>query len=279
MRRGAQVREVTLGAMPTVTLEQEGRVEALQARLVVCAEGRSSMARKWGNFTVQRDRQGMVLTGVLLADMAGPDPETNYLIFNPSVGRSVFLGPLGKGQVRAYVIYPTDQRPRFQGEQALPCFIEESRKATAPAEWYKGVKAIGPLATFDGTDTWVEHPYRDDVVLVGDAAAASDPSYGQGLSLTVRDVRVLRDCLLNQTDWEAAGHTYAEDHDRYYGALHLAMGWFGELFYATGPEADARRARAFPLIAQDPTRIPDLLVSGPEVPLNETVRRRFFGEE
>lgn len=279
VRRGARAREVTPGTVPTVTLEQEGRMEELQARLVVCADGRTSMARKWAGFSVHRDRQGMMLTGVLLADMPGPDPETNYLIFNPAAGRSVFLGPLGEGRVRAYVIYPTDHRLRFQGEQALPCLIEESLKATAPAEWYAGVKAVGPLATFDGTDTWVEHPYRDGVVLVGDAAAASDPSYGQGLSLTVRDVRVLRDCLLSQTNWEEAGQAYAEAHDRYYGALHMATGWFGELFYATGPEADARRARAFPLIAQDPTRIPDLLVSGPEVPLDERVRRRFFGEE
>jgi 2-polyprenyl-6-methoxyphenol hydroxylase-like FAD-dependent oxidoreductase len=141
------------------------------------------------------------------------------------------------------------------------------------------VKAAGPLATFDGTDTWVEHPYRDGVVLVGDAAAASDPSYGQGLSLTVRDVRVLRDSLLSHTDWDAAGHAYAEAHDDYYGALHKGTGWFRNVFYETGPEADARRARAFPLFVQDPGRIPDILVSGPEVPLDETVRRRFFGEE
>jgi hypothetical protein len=51
------------------------------------------------------------------------------------------------------------------------------------------------------------------------------------------------------------------------------------MFYAIGPEADARRARAFPLIAQDPARIPDGLVSGPEIPLGEEVRRRFFGED
>jgi 2-polyprenyl-6-methoxyphenol hydroxylase-like FAD-dependent oxidoreductase len=40
------------------------------------------------------------------------------------------------------------------------------------------------------------HPYRRGVALVGDAAAVSDPSWGQGLSMTLRDVRVLRDQLL-----------------------------------------------------------------------------------
>ncbi len=125
----------------------------------------------------------------------------------------------------------------------------------------------------------MEHPYRDGVVLVGDAAAASDPSYGQGLSLTVRDVRVLRDCLLSHNDWEEAGHAYATAHDAYYRALHTGTGWIWDVFYDTGPVAEARRARVFPLLAQDPSRMPDVLVSGPEVPLDETVRRRFFGEE
>jgi hypothetical protein len=37
--------------------------------------------------------------------------------------------------------------------------------------------------------------------------------------------------------------------------------------------------RAFPLIAQEPERVPDGFVSGPEIPLGETVKRRFFGEE
>ncbi len=35
-----------------------------------------------------------------------------------------------------------------------------------------------------------------------------------------------------------------------------------------------------PLIAQDPTRMPDNLQGGPElVPLDETVRKRFFAED
>ena len=42
------------------------------------------------------------------------------------------------------------------------------------------LERIGPLATFDRADTWVEHPYKEGVVLVGDAAATTDPTYGQG---------------------------------------------------------------------------------------------------
>jgi 2-polyprenyl-6-methoxyphenol hydroxylase-like FAD-dependent oxidoreductase len=135
------------------------------------------------------------------------------------------------------------------------------------------------LATFDGADTWVEHPYKEGVVLIGDAAAANDPTYGQGLSLTVRDVRVLRDALMSYQDWEVAGHTYAAERDRYYGVIHTVTRWWTQVFYEQGPVGDARRAKVLPLFMQDATRVPDHVFSGPELPADETVRRRFFGEE
>ncbi|MFP3435856.1 FAD-dependent monooxygenase, partial [Paraburkholderia sp. SIMBA_061] len=77
-----------------------------------------------------------------------------------------------------------------------------------------------PLAAYPGADCWVKHPYRDGVALIGDAAATSDPSFGCGLALTLRDVRVLRDCLLSNDDWHAAAEDYARQHDAYYAALH-----------------------------------------------------------
>jgi hypothetical protein len=33
-----------------------------------------------------------------------------------------------------------------------------------------------------------------------------------------------------------------------------------------------------PLIAQDPTRLPDHLFSGPDLPVNDKIRARLFGE-
>jgi len=99
------------------------------------------------------------------------------------------------------------------------------------------------------------------------------------LSLTLRDVRILRDSLLRNPDWATAGQAYAEEHDRHYRVMHTVTGWDGDVFYAVGQEADARRAQALPLIAQDPSRVPDHIVSGPDLPLSEITRRRFFGEE
>ena len=115
--------------------------------------------------------------------------------------------------------------------------------------------------------------------MIGDAAAASDPGFGCGLSLTLRDVRALRDRLLAGPDWDAAGHAYAEEHDRYYGALRTVMGWMRQLYYEPGPEGEARRARALPRLAREPDRVPDIQGLGPECSVSDLARRRFFGED
>ena len=279
VRRGASVREVRPGDRPTVVVEQEGRVEEIHARLIVGADGRGSVVRKWAGFPVHQDPERLVISGVLFEEISTLPEDTSYFVISPDLGQGVPMFPEGGGRVRAYLVQTKATSVRLQGADALPRFIAESVRSGAPAEWYAEAKAVGPLATFDGADTWVEHPYQNGVALIGDAAAASDPTWGQGLSLTVRDVRVLRDYLRSHEDWDEAGHAYAEAHDRHYGVIHTVDNWLSQMFFETGPVGKARRARAFPLIAQDPTRAPDHILSGPDLPLNETVRRRFFGEE
>jgi menaquinone-9 beta-reductase len=115
--------------------------------------------------------------------------------------------------------------------------------------------------------------------IIGDAAAASDPAWGQGLSLTLRDVRVLRDSLLADEKWELAAGAYANAHDGYYKALHTWEGWYTSFFFDRGEQADARRTKAMPLIMEDPSRVPDHLFCGPDLPIDDSVRCRFFGEE
>ena len=54
------------------------------------------------------------------------------------------------------------------------------------------------------------------MALIGDAAATGDPTWGQGLSTSLRDSRILRDALVSNEDWESAGHAYAAGHDAFY---------------------------------------------------------------
>jgi 2-polyprenyl-6-methoxyphenol hydroxylase-like FAD-dependent oxidoreductase len=218
------------------------------------------------------------MAGVLFENLAVPE-DINYLVTNPQTYCGAFIFPQGGGRARAYFAYSINAGFRLQGEGDVERFIHECTKAGARPEYYRGAKAAGPLASFETADSWVSHPYKNGVALVGDAAASTDPSWGNGLALSLRDVRMLRDRLLVNSNWETAGHEYAEDHDRVYDVIHHVTTWSRQIFMESGPEADARRERAMPLIAQDPTRVPDHGISGPDLPFEKTLSwARFFGE-
>jgi 2-polyprenyl-6-methoxyphenol hydroxylase-like FAD-dependent oxidoreductase len=278
VRRGARVRDVRPGDPPAVVVEQDGHAEEIHSRLVVGADGRGSRVRHAAGFAVREDPDRLIFTGVLFDDCRVAD-DTGRVFFNPDIGRISLFFPQGGGRVRAYVGYHKEADPPAAAERDLAWFTAESIRAGADPAWHAGARVAGPLATFHGADAWVEHPYREGVALVGDAAATSDPTWGQGMSLTLRDVRTLSDLLLAAEDWTAAGHAYAAEHDRYYATLHAIEGWYTDFFMEVGPEAAARRVRALPFIAADPTRIPDALFVGPDLPADDAARRRFFAEE
>jgi 2-polyprenyl-6-methoxyphenol hydroxylase-like FAD-dependent oxidoreductase len=277
VRRGVSVEQIECGDEPTVVVDGHGH-ERMSARLVVAADGRGSAARKWTGFPVCEQINSYYMAGVLLTNVHAPT-DTIQAVFNPELGTWTGLIPQAGDRFRAYFVYPKTMGYRLQGESMLSQFIRESAKGYAPiADYCADAKSIGPLASFDASDNWVEHPYRDGVALVGDAAATSDPTYGQGLSFALRAARVLRDELADNSDWEAAGHRYADQLQRSFHACHMVEGWIRTLFQDPSPEAAALRARAMPLIAEVPTRVPDHIFSGPDLPLNEQVRARFFGE-
>jgi 2-polyprenyl-6-methoxyphenol hydroxylase-like FAD-dependent oxidoreductase len=278
VRRGAAVREVRPGAPPEMVVEENGRVETISARLVVGAEGRSSVVRNSARFPVQRDPEDMMIAGIRLENVPVAE-DTLQGIYNFELGHLAIVAPQGGGRVRMYLCYHDRTQARFQGPGDLARFVDGCTKTGAKAGLFEGVRQAGPLATFSCAHSRVDHPYRDGVALLGDSATSSDPTWGQGLSLTLRDARVLRDHLMRTDDWSAAGHAYAGEHDDYAGRLHTFHQWMTAMYLATGPDADARRARAMPLIGQDPSRQPDSLFVGPDLPLDEAVRKRFFGED
>ncbi len=274
--RGAAVRGTSPGAPPRVSVDRDGQVRDLTARLVVCADGRSSGARGWGGFDTVRAKPKLLGAGVLFENLKA-DPDNSVAMFNPFLSRVAFLFPQGAGRVRAYLMYEPEM-DRLQGEGDVPRFVAECLRTGMSADTYTGARPIGPLASFDMTESWVEYPYRSGVALLGDAAGSSDPTWGQGLSLTMRDTRVLSEHLLATDDWDRAAHEYANAHHRYFKNLITVTDWSFDLFFARGSEADKRRERAFPVIFNEPDRFPDHGFSGPELPCDDRVRQRFFGE-
>ena len=278
VRRGASVTSVEPGAPAKLTVQEGGQTETVSARLVVGAEGRSSAVRTSAHFPVQRDPENLHIAGVLFENSSAR-PDTGELIYHFPTGQFVGFFPQTEGHVRVYFCCHAGTHARFQGAADVPRFLQACLETGMNPAHVEGARPIGPLATFDAAHSWVDHPYREGIALVGDTATSSDPTWGQGLSLTMRDVRVLRDHLLATSDWDAAGNAYAADHDTYSSRLHAMNNWFTEFYMATGPTADARRDRAFPLIGQDPTRQPDHLFIGPDFPADDSLRKRFYAED
>ena len=280
IRRGVRVQSITPGKKPRLSVEEDGRSDQCEARLVALCAGRNPGLRSELGFSIQRGSIPLMLSGIWLHEMpAEADRSVAYIANDLTTGAVAGLFPQPGDCARAYFGFHPQLCPRLQGSGDFPRFREMFRSTAHDAIPFGDAKPAGPLASFECADVWVEHPYRDGVALVGDAASSNDPSWGQGLSLAFRDARVLSDELLAGTDWDAAAHRYAERHDKDYGTVRKATGWMYDMFQRLGPEADARRARALPLIAQDPQRVPDVVFSGPEFPIDANSRARFFGED
>jgi menaquinone-9 beta-reductase len=275
VRRGVTVTQVSPGEPPTMSVRVDGNVESVHARLVVGADGRQSRVRRGGGFTVARDPKRLIIAGVLFTGLKAADDAVHAFLAS-RFGQAALLFPLGGERCRAY--FATGRRAehhRLSGRAGVADFIHYCTETGIPADWFTGAEVRGPLASFEGADIWVDHPYKDGVVLVGDAAAASDPCWGCGLSLTLRDVRVLRDLLLTNDNWDTAAHQYAAAHDHYYGALHTIESWMTEVLYGLGPEADRIREHALPQLADGSG--PDIVGVGPDFPADEAARLRFLG--
>jgi 2-polyprenyl-6-methoxyphenol hydroxylase-like FAD-dependent oxidoreductase len=278
VRRGSIVQGLEPDANHPIVVTRNGKDERIETRLVVGCDGRGSAVRKWAQFESQKNAQPFQFAGVLLTGVSGRDDLTTFL-FNPELGLVIATVPQTKRRWRAYLGYPVAGGLTLQGTEKLKTFLAESAKvAPGVQQSYANVECVGPLASFEAGENWVNHPYHDGVALIGDAAGTNDPTFGQGMPMTLRDARVLRDALRTCSDWDRAGHEYARQHDQYFQDMRKVCGWLRTLFQDPGPEAQAIRQRAMPKIAEDQTRVPDHLFGGPELPCDETVRARLFGE-
>jgi menaquinone-9 beta-reductase len=279
IRRGARVLTCVLGGSPGITFIDHGCLEHAKARMVVGADGRNSRARKWIPATYRSERAKTMIAGTLFRELRIPE-DVEYSVTNPASGRRLILVPQREGIARAYLAWHVNVGlPRLHGAADVQRFLAELSIGGADPEILAGARAVGLLATFDGAESWVEHPYAMGIALVGDAAAVSDPTWGQGLALTMRDVRVLAEQLMKHDDWDAAGEAYAIEHDVYHQIMRNINNWFTDLLLEQGSAADARRERALPLIAADKSRVPLHHLAGPDAPADEEVRRRLFGEQ
>ena len=274
-RRGVRVSGLATDSVPGVRLDTG---EEISARMVVGADGRGSRIRGWAGFQLNHDTEQNLVAGVLMENVALADDATHAWL-DTAKGHFILNFPQGQGRARVYLCYPAASGRRLGGPEDVRYLVDHCVASGVPEDAYASAGPAGPLATFDGRCTWVDYAYRNGVVLVGDAAANTDPTWGQGLSMALRDARALLGQLLAHDDWEAAGRAYAEERQGYFNVVHTMELWQNKLLMETGPDADARRGLAFTKWREDRTRNPDTFLSGPGAPLDEEARRRFFGED
>ena len=204
--RGVRNIAVAPGANPSLSYRlDEGehtKVISLEASLIVGADGRGSAVRRGAGIVLQRQEATAYVAGLLLEGVA--DPDGHDIVMEHDLGVCLLLRQ-GGGHARAYHIVPPEHRTRYAGDGGAGRFLADATAHGSPlAPMLADARPIGPCGAVPGTDTWTGRPCADGVVLIGDAAGHNDPSVGCGLSIAMRDARMVRDLVL-------AGARRAED--------------------------------------------------------------------
>jgi len=163
--------------------------------------------------------------------------------------------PQGGGRARLYLGYALDQHKRLNGPDGAQRFLDAFRVRCLPeAEALANARPAGPCHSYGNEDSWTDSPVAEGVVLIGDAAGHNDPIIGQGLSITLRDARIVSDILLSGTDWSPAAFApYTEERRERMRRLRFVAALGSSLENEFGAMAEARRFRARELQAKDPS--------------------------
>lgn len=278
VERPVTVDRVRGGARPGFRISRGGSSCQIDARLVVGAEGRSSLVRKRLKRPDYEHRSERLLAGVRVSGLGGAEDTGHFLIREDAEGLAMVY-PQGGGYGRAYVVLPGSSAADFTGEDGFRRFVDFSLDSGISEEVMGNVQAEGPLAVFTSSDRWVKTPYRDGLAVVGDAAGVSDPTWGMGISLALRDARTMATALRESEDPQFAAARYARLRDRYYEVIRTVENWQSQLLFTPGTAAAERRRHAVAGWSEDGTRVPDLNGIGPDADISEEGRMRFFGED
>jgi len=272
VRRG--VRRVTVtpgGAGPVVGYEDHrGRRSERRPALVVGADGRGSAVRRSAGIVLRSAEMTDFVAGLLLEGVAEPGVgEVAADVMAEHAHGLCLLTWQGGGRARAYHVVPPDLRLRYAGPGGPERFLADLAGAGVDelTAAVAGAHPAGPCAAFPGTDTWTDTPYAAGVVLIGDAAGCSDPAIGCGLSVALRDVRLVRDLVLAGARAAADFAPYGEERRERMRRLRLVARLVISAAVDPAGDRSARRRRLAEASATfDPAVFPLLLAmfTGPE---------------
>lgn len=210
--RGARDVKLASRSSPTVSYGVDGDTHEVRTPLVVGADGRASTIRKQAGISLERQAPISHIAGLLLDGLDGVPDDHDVLA---EAGDLFFvMFHQGGGRARVYLVPGESGRRRFSGRAGTERFLAACRQAEVSYPWAEQVAAgtpAGPCATYPGDDTWTDAPYADRVVLIGDAAGHNDPIIGQGLSIAMRDARIMRDLVVDGARGASGFAPYGEE--------------------------------------------------------------------
>ncbi len=241
--RGVEEIVVSGGPSPEVAYSAGGERHSASARLVAGADGRASVVRRQAGIELHQEPTHHYFAGMLVDGADGWPDDLQSMGTEGDVQYFVF--PQRRGRIRLYLSYPTEQKSRFAGRDASRAFLEAFRLATVPnSDALATARAAGPCHAVPNHSSWVDSPVAEGIVLLGDAAGYNDPITGQGLSVTLRDVRSVGELLLGTDDWRPGTFApYAEERSERMRRLRVAAAMDSILHAEFGPEATARKLR------------------------------------
>jgi 2-polyprenyl-6-methoxyphenol hydroxylase-like FAD-dependent oxidoreductase len=192
--RGVGDVEVTPGNAPAVTYELDDVVSTVCAGLVVGADGRTSGVRRRLRIALHESAPRMLGGGMLVDGL--DDWPAEQVTLGTEGDLMHFVFPRAAGRVRLYLLHDLAQKGRFAGPERQAAFLDAWRFACIPGvEMFRDARPVGPCAFYPMNDSWTDDPCAPGVVLIGDAAGWNDPIIGQGLSIALRDVRMVADVV------------------------------------------------------------------------------------
>jgi menaquinone-9 beta-reductase len=262
---------------PTLTVAVDGSETELTARLIVGADGKLSMTRRWTGGESVADPENHRMGGVLISS-AVYEREWDNFYWAP--GEAVNWFAAGPEMTRLYLVM-TAQRLRETGvDRSFPALIAFAA-GHMPEGALQDVEQQGPIGFFPNNDIWASRIAGNELVLIGDAAGAPDPTQGHGTALLFHDVRALSELLLSESDWETAIEEFANRRRRAFSVIREVDCWHN-VFFDTSAEAARLREGHARARQHDPTLggFLSIEVHGPAgLVADESARRRYFGED
>ena len=198
--RGVDRIQVSAGLPPKIEFTHSGVNYTLSPRIVVGADGRGSTVARQVGFERLADPIHHILSGLLVDDVSAWPHDEQSIGVDGDLGFYIF--PQGQGRVRLYATHGLDQRNRFAGDGATERFLQAFDRPSIPhGGSLSQAQPAGPCHGYPNNDVWIDNPVAPGIVLIGDAAGHNDPSGGQGISIALKDARLVCEALNTTKAW------------------------------------------------------------------------------